>query len=377
MLISLARLSLWREWHRFLPAIVAVGFSGLLILAQLALLLGIFRTVSVDIDESSADLWVGFPDTPSVDLARNISIRNEVLLRQHSEIREVEQLSINSADIRRKDGTAATGVLIGIETRKHAMAFSKILAPSVRAKLDEPDSILIDVSAQANLQTASGEYLEINRRRVKVVAIVAGLAAIGGPNIICSTRTSRFLDDTQQGENETTFLLAGLRDPMRADVLIAELAPEGGPRPFSAWKADDLSRQSRQYWLLETGMGIGFIFSGLIATAIGLVVTSQTMKATVLSSLREYATLRALGVSFSQLRRVVLEQAVWVGLSGVVVTSTVTYAAIEIAKANKVLISAPPEAYFGTAVFIMVIALVSGWFAVNVLKKTDPATLLR
>jgi putative ABC transport system permease protein len=58
-MISLARLTLLREWRRFMPAILAVGFAGLLVLMQLVLLLGIFRTVSVYIDRSSADLWVG------------------------------------------------------------------------------------------------------------------------------------------------------------------------------------------------------------------------------------------------------------------------------------------------------------------------------
>ena len=70
-MISIARLTLAREWRRFLPAVLAVGFAGLLVLMQLVLLLGIFRTVSVYIDRSAADLWVGYPETKSVDLARN------------------------------------------------------------------------------------------------------------------------------------------------------------------------------------------------------------------------------------------------------------------------------------------------------------------
>ena len=376
-MISLARLTLRREWYRFLPAVFAVGFAGLLILVQLGILLGIFRTVSVYIDKSSADLWIGFPDTPSVDLARMIPARNEVFLRQHPEVLAVEKFSFGGADIRRKDGSAATGFLLGVDTRADGMVFSKVLTPELRECLNKPDSILLDVSSLGNLQAAVGDDLEINKKRVKVGGVVSGMAAIGGPNIVTSIKTARHLDDSLRDENETAFLLARLRDPSRAAQVQAELTPQGSVRPYSVWRADEFSAQSQRYWLLETGMGIGFIFSGGIALVIGLVITSQTLKAVVISSLREYATLRALGVNFGELRLVVLEQAWWVGLAGALLTTVVTRGLTMLAEAKHVLIYAPLSAYLGTATFIIGIALASGWLAVRALKKSDPATLLR
>jgi putative ABC transport system permease protein len=376
-MISLARLSLRREWHRFLPAVLAVGFSGLLILAQLALLLGIFQTVSIYVDGSSADLWIGYPDASSVDLARNIPTRYEVFLRQHPEVVAVEKLTLSSVDIRRRNGATIAGTLIGLDTRPNGMMLSTLLSRELRARLNEPDSILVDVSSVGNLQVSVGDHLEISRKRIKVVGIVTGLAAIGGPNIITSTQTARHLDDSLRDESETTFLLAKLSDPAQAAHVKAALEPQGTVRPFSIWESITLSNQSRKYWLLETGMGIGFIFFGCIAVVIGLVITSQTLKATVVSSLREYATLRALGVSFGQLSRVVLEQAIWIGLCGALLTTLVSYSLIHLAKLKHVLIYAPLQAYLWTSAFIITIALISGWLAVRVLKKSDPATLLR
>jgi putative ABC transport system permease protein len=375
--ISLARLTLRREWRRFLPAVLAVGFSGLLVLAQLALLLGIFRTVSVYVDGSSADLWVGFPDTPSVDLGRNIPTRHELFLRQHPEVVSVEKFSFGMADIRRQDGSPASGLLLGLDTRAGGMQFSRIVNPEQRERLNEPDSILLDVAALANLQASLGGYLEINRKRVKVVGLIKGMAAIGGPNVIASTWTARYLDDTLKNESEALFLLVKLRDPSRAAQVQEELTPKGLVRPFSVWQAKAFAEQTQFYWLLETGMGIGFIFSGGLALVIGLVITSQTLKAVVNSSLREYATLRALGVSFRQLRRVVLEQSFLVGLAGAVLTIAVAHGLILLAEARHVLVYAPPFAYAGTILFIIGIALISGGLAVGVLKKSEPATLLR
>ena len=69
-MVSLARATLVYEWRRFLAAMLAVAFSGLLVLVQLGLLVGMFGTVAVYIDESDAELWVGFAGTQSVDLGK-------------------------------------------------------------------------------------------------------------------------------------------------------------------------------------------------------------------------------------------------------------------------------------------------------------------
>ncbi|MDM3810578.1 hypothetical protein O9565_19110, partial [Proteus mirabilis] len=70
MSVSIARKTLVHEWRRFLPAIVAVGFSGVLMIVQGALLLGIIGSNALYVTQSSAQYWVGFPGTQSVDLGR-------------------------------------------------------------------------------------------------------------------------------------------------------------------------------------------------------------------------------------------------------------------------------------------------------------------
>src|SRR5436305_13716173 len=70
--MSYALSTLWYERQRFLPGVLAVAFSCLLIALQCGLLLGLFSITSLPIDETSADVWVGHPEVPSVDLGRPI-----------------------------------------------------------------------------------------------------------------------------------------------------------------------------------------------------------------------------------------------------------------------------------------------------------------
>jgi putative ABC transport system permease protein len=107
------------------------------------------------------------------------------------------------------------------------------------------------------------------------------------------------------------------------------------------------------------------------------VVTSQTLSAAILASLKEYATLRALGVSNASLRNVVLEQATWIGLVGLGLTAVLATGVGLAAAAHNVAMRFPPWLVGGTAATVLAIALASGLVALRPLFRADPANLLR
>ena len=65
--------TLWYERQRYLPGMLAVAFSALLIALQCGLLLGLFSITSIPIDHTHADVWMGAPQVLSVDLGRPIA----------------------------------------------------------------------------------------------------------------------------------------------------------------------------------------------------------------------------------------------------------------------------------------------------------------
>src|ERR1700739_3615266 len=71
-LMSYSLATLWYERERFLPGVLAVAFSALLIALQCGLLLGLYSITSLPIDQSRADVWVGHPKVLSVDLGKGI-----------------------------------------------------------------------------------------------------------------------------------------------------------------------------------------------------------------------------------------------------------------------------------------------------------------
>ena len=189
---SLAKASLIYEWRRYVPAILAVMFSALLIIIQCALLLGQFGTVSVVIDTSSADFWASFPGAASVDLARDMSSSSDVFLRMSPEVQEVEHLAFGFADWRRQDGAAYSATLIGIDTRPESLSLSTAVSDDLRAKLNEPQSVLVSNADLNKLQVDVGSKAAINSQSARVVGTVPGnFRSVGGIYVITSLTSMR------------------------------------------------------------------------------------------------------------------------------------------------------------------------------------------
>ncbi|MGP1664512.1 MAG: ABC transporter permease, partial [Rhodanobacter sp.] len=315
-MVALARKTLIYEWRRFLPAILAVGFAGLLQLLQIALVLGIFGSTSVYVTGSTADVWVGYPGTQSVGLGRSINADLESRLLMDPQVQRVESYLWVDGDWRGPHETGGVSVYVsGINPAADGLIFAKVLPAALRARLAEPDAIIVDRSALNQLGVGIGQDATINGQRVHVVGISAGLRGLGGVNVLCSLDTARRLD-SDADHNDPTYLVAKLRDPSQADAVATRLRGATSFGPYTTWSARDFARTSVRYWLFDTGAGAGVMFLAGIVFLVGAAITSQTLIAAVNGSIREYATLNALGVGVRALRKVVLEQAFWVGFLG-------------------------------------------------------------
>ena len=377
-MVALARKTLLHEWRRFLPAVLAVGFAGLLQLLQAALVLGIFSSASIYVTGSTADLWVGYPGTQSVSLGRAIEPDVEMHLRMDPEVVRVEPFQWVDADWRGPRGSGGESIYVtGIDTRADAMAYARIIAPEQRMRLAEPDAVIVDRADIDKLGVRVGDAASVNGHRVRVVGVGSGLRALGGVNVLASLETSRRIAAEQADADKPTYLLAQLRDPSQARAVAARLSGSGGFGPYEVWTADAFARRSVRYWLLDTGAGVGVLFLAGIVFVVGAVITSQTLMAAVAGSVREYATLNALGVGVGNLRWVVLEQAFWVGATGLLGATVLGAAVLVLARDQDVpvVLNIPVAAL--CVVLAMGLAGLSGLVAVHGLRRADPASLLR
>src|SRR5438874_4738904 len=136
--MSYSLTTLWYERQRFLPGMLAVGFSALLIALQCGLLLGLFSITSIPIDESGADIWVGHPEVPSVDLGRPIPESWMSYLMSMPEVERTEPFLEGFAYWDKPTGGMELVLIIGTRLAPGALGPVRQLTAELRGLLSEP-----------------------------------------------------------------------------------------------------------------------------------------------------------------------------------------------------------------------------------------------
>ncbi|MGH8189906.1 MAG: ABC transporter permease [Rhodanobacteraceae bacterium] len=375
-MIPLARKTLIHEWRRFLPAMLAVAFSGLLLLMQASLVFGIFGATAVYITASDAQVWVGYPGTQSIELGRPIRPAARTALLMDPGVARVEPFAWVGADWRGPAGTGGLSVFVsGISTEPDGMIFSDVLDSQQRALLKQPFAVIVDRADLSKLGVPVGGQALINGDLVRIVGTASGIRALGGVNVVASLDTARQLSIDGGDGDEVAYYVATLKPGVSPAAVVARINRDA--RGYTAWTASSFAQRAVFYWMFQTGAGLGVIFLAVVVLIVGAIITSQTLMGAIAGSVREYATLHALGVSLGSLRRVVLEQAAWIGVCGLAAGVLLSLGLVGLATLEEVPVALNPPAWIACAVLVMAIALVSGIAAVRALRHADPALLLR
>jgi putative ABC transport system permease protein len=345
---------------------------------QGALLLGIVGANSLYVTQSTAQYWVGFPGTQSVDLGRTIPAGVATNLYAEPAISHVEPILFGSGDWRGPHGGGGVSVtVLGIDTANDAEALARIIPGSLRNELNEPGTVVVDIADALKLSTQKGGIAEVNRHSVRIVGYIDGLRGLGGVNVVASLETARNLDHSLPGDSGATYFLYDLKPGTNGPAIQARLNSSANIRRFEVWSAEELASMTTMYMLLDSGAGIAFIFATLIAVMIGAVITSQTLMSAVAGTVPQYATLRALGVPFDRLRFIVIEQAGWVGLFGFVISLFLSVAIALMAAVYRVPFELRFSIIASASTVVLLVAAVACLLAIHRLRDTDPAMLLR
>lgn len=371
--MSYALSTLWYERQRFLPAVLAVAFSALLIALQCGLLLGLFSITSIPIDMSRADVWVGHPEVPSVDLGRPIPEAWQSYLAL-PDVERTEPYIEGFAYWDKPTGGMELCIIIGSHMAPDALGTIKQLTPELRTRLTEPFGIVVDEGEFGRLGvTRVGDTAEIAGKRVRIVGTVTGLRSLAGPYVFCSIETARKILRPPAGQ--ATFLLAKTKDKAAAERVVDYLRRY--PRKLAPFTAEEFSLHSRLHWLTKTKAGIALGLAAALGLLVGAVVTSQTLYSATVASLKEFAVLRALGIPRWRMQLMVLEQSFWIGVTGIAFAVPAILGIAEAGNEVGAKILLPAYLWVGAIGVTMVMALLSGVLALRSLRNIEPVTLLR
>jgi putative ABC transport system permease protein len=372
--MSYSLATLWHDRQRYLPGMLAVAFSAVLIALQCGLLLGLLSVTSIPIDHTRGDFWIGAADVLSIDIGGPISSDWLTRVREHPEVEKVDEYCQGFSRWKKPQGGEELCIIIGSGLEDDSLGWVTALTSELREKLTEPNSVVVDEGelSRLGLQYGVGEYGEILGRRVRVVGLIRGYKSLAGPYIFCSLSTARPLLRMQS--NQTTYLMGKCHDPAQAPAVVERLKRYSD---MSAFTSNEFSVRSRVHWLTKTKAGIALGYSALLGLLVGAVVTSQTLYAAVAASLREYAILQALGIPRWRMAAAVMSQSFWVGVIGIAVALPAVYGLARIAEWAGARVLLWPELLAAVAGITLIMALGSGLAALRSLRLIEPEQLLR
>jgi len=311
----------WRtmkhEKLRLAAAVSGIVFSVVLVTLELGLLAGLMRNASLLIDTARADLWISAPDLQTIDFSTPFAEQKKYSIQAVAGVEKVERFSLAFTAWRLPSGTNLLVQVVGVDIRGDLHPPINVVDGNLSDLLIK-DTVMVDEDDRARLGHPNmGDTIEIYNHRPKLVGFTRHMKSFTTAPFVFTGEHSfhnySFIGSTEKPN--------GLLIRVATGFTIEEVKNNigGAVSGIEVHTLAEFSRQTRYYWLIKTGMGVGFLGAALLGVLVGGVIVSQTLYTMTIEKVPEYAMLKAIGASISELVHVILEQALICGAAGVTV----------------------------------------------------------
>jgi len=364
---------------KYLGLIFGVTFATLLMSQQVSIFIGLVsRTAGVIYEVSDVDIWVM---DQRVNYIEEVEPLRDVELSNVRSVQGVEwavPFYKGLTTIRMADGLTQQVQLIGVDYTSLIGAAKNVVMGQV-SSLQHPENGMMDTNGYAftwpKQKLELGKEIELNDHRLKITALSDSLSTFFTfPILYVSYSKAKEILPPQR--NIMSFVLVKAKDGVKSEELAKRISEKTG---LQALTQKEFAWRSINYILQRTGIPINFGITVFLGILIGGAITAQTFYIFIIENLKQFASMKAIGFTNSQLLRIVLLQAGMVSSIGYSFGIGLTALFFE-ATAN---IPAFRGFYLywyvvmGAAVIIAFITLFSILFSLRRVFKIDPAIVFR
>lgn len=380
--MSLALSTLLYEWRRYLAAVIALALAGVLMLALSAMFIGIMQSFTASVDKSRGQIIIlsasasslGGPGGGGGALPKRVV----PLIYRHPDVVEVQDLPGNFGMFYGpgQQQASPTNVMV-IDTTPNGVTLPIDFTDEMRRAIEAPYAVGVDISAVKQLGVKLGDQATLSGRTVTVALIMEGYANSQFPNLVMSRQTQRLMG--MANDERLGLLMVRVRNAEKTKDLdrIRDELNALSDGQYRAWTKDELSAATINEMTKTGFLAMILMFMSVIGFIIGVVITWQTLRGAILANIKEFASLRALGVSIGQLRGVVMELSFWVGVLGIAASAVLMIGITALAGAFNIPMGYQIDSLVQTGLLLLLIAIGSGALTLGALKKGEPADLLK
>ncbi len=369
---------------KYIGMVIGIAFASLIMSQQPAIFFGLVsRTYSFVKDISLPDIWVMDPGVQFVEEHKPLRSTELSCIRGIKGVAWAVPLYKSLVRAKMPDGYSKTVDLTGLDDGTLVGAPYKIIGADI-TDFRRKDAVFVDKEAahtllRVNLKDGGtrplliGDVLELNDKRALVVGYIKTTRNfVLQPQMY--TTYSRAISYDLPDRKQLTYVLVKATAGTDLQALCRDIKQKTG---LLALDAESFKDVNLTYWMDNTGIPINFGISVLLGCIVGAAVVGQTFYNLVQENIKHYASLKAMGLSQGVLVRMVLLQALFVGMVGYGIGVGLT-SLFGIQFYDSVLAFRMPFwLMLFSAAGVLTIVLLAAFFGLRRVLKVDPSVVFR
>lgn len=314
-MLSIALRMLFGDPVKLLGLVAGIAFSTLLMAQQGGFFVGLISRSSNGVTAlPSADVWIMDPRTETAESPVALRPIDLYRVRGVAGVDTAQTLLQATVTLRTTEGRSTAATLYGLDdTMLTGLPASFVQGGP--AGLARPDSLAIDILSAGrlwpdgvDLGAGAAPTLEINDRRAVVTSVTDTLPGFGAPGVLHARAVNAV--NWAPDARPSYILVTTQEDPRTVAARITEATG------LKALASEDFARATVGYVIANTGIAFSFGVVIGLGAIVGILVSGLTFTLFVNDNIRQFAVLKAVGVSNLRLVGMVSSQALTVAFLG-------------------------------------------------------------
>lgn len=391
---------------KYISIIIGITVAAFLMTQQMSIFVGLMsrtfgfiedaggannRSVLTQRDPNRPDIWAMDPKVQFIDDTKPLQDTALGRVRGVSGVEWAVPLYKGNIRARLDDGSFQNCSVIGLDDAT-LIGGPPVMIEGSLADLRKADAVIVNeegargrlarrprdaqgnpIPGAAPVPLKVGDVLELNDRRAVVVGICRTTRTFQTQPVIYTTYT-RATQYAPRERRMLSFVLVKARDGVALDELAAQIRRQTGLEAMTNW---DFSWKTVLFFIRNTGIPINFGIAVVLAFLVGTGISGLLFYQFTLENLRQLGALKAMGATDLQLLRMIVLQALIVGLIGYGIGVGLASRFDEISKRSALAFRLLPETLMivgGAVALIVVLAS-----AISIIKviRLEPAIVFK
>ena len=371
---------------KYLGIIMGLTFAALIMTQQPAIFVGLMtRSFSFITDTGQPNIWVMDSKVQFVDDIKPLQDTQLYRVRGISGVEWAVPMYKGMLKVRMADGTFQNCIVVGLDDAT-LVGGPPVMLQGRLLDLRRSDGVIVDIDGAREklgkppaqpggkpVPLKIGDTLELNDRRAIVVGVSKVTRTFQAQPVLYTTY-SRAMTYAPRERKLLSFVLVKAKPGQDLAALTKRIRENTG---LAAYTQDEFKKLTYDYFMKNTGIPINFGISITLGFLVGAAIAGQTFYSFTVENIRQFGVLKAMGTGNFTLLRMILLQAVLVGLIGyglgVGLTSLFGYAMRDTILAFKF----PWQLLLFSGTGITLICMLSAVLSIRKVMKLEPAVVFR